>query len=155
MPNQIFNLDMEENMTKKDYRYFEMAKNEAALSDFKRTHLGCIAVYGNNIISEGHNTRKTHPMQMEYNEYRHLYDDTKIVHSLHAEMMCLNKVQNLINEGSVSPNKIKLYIYRIRKDIPHGISRPCPACMKRIKDLGIKQIYYTTDSGYAKEEIAN
>lgn len=140
-------------MNKKDLKYFELAKEEAELSDYDRIHLGCIAVCGNTVISEGHNTQKTHPMQMIYNEYRPLYDATKIHHSMHAEMMCLNKVQKLINDKEVSASKIKLYIYRIRKDIPHGISRPCPACMARIKDMGIKHIYYTTDSGYAKEEI--
>ena len=50
-------------------------------------------------------------------------------------------------------SKVKLYIYRIRKDQPFGLSRPCPSCMAAIKDLGIKDIYYTTNDGYVYERI--
>lgn len=32
------------------------------------------------------------------------------------------------------------------------MARPCPACMSAIKELGIKNIYYTTDNGYAYEK---
>lgn len=32
---------------------------------------------------------------------------------------------------------------------------PCPSCMAAIKDLGIRHIYYTTNDGYAYEEVEN
>ena len=67
---------------------------------------------------------------------------------LHAEMDCLNRL-----DPTIDMSKVKLYIYRKRYDIPHGISRPCPACMQRIKDLGIKDIYYTSDDGFVHERI--
>ena len=51
--------------------------------------------------------------------------------------------------------KVKLYVYRIRKDQPYGLSRPCPSCMAAIRDIGIKDIYYTTDNGYAYERMEN
>ena len=28
-----------------DYRYFDKARNVATISDYKRTHVGCVAVY--------------------------------------------------------------------------------------------------------------
>lgn len=31
----------------------------------------------------------------------------------------------------------------------------CPSCMAAIKDLGIRHIYYTTNDGYAYEEVEN
>ena len=48
---------------------------------------------------------------------------------------------------------MKLYIYRIRKDQPFGIARPCPSCMAAIRDLGIRDIYYTTNDGYVCERL--
>ena len=33
------------------------------------------------------------------------------------------------------------------------MSRPCPSCMAAIKDLGIRNIYYTTDDGFSHEII--
>ena len=33
------------------------------------------------------------------------------------------------------------------------MSRPCPSCLVAIKDMGIKHIYYTTDDGFAYEQI--
>ena len=38
-------------------------------------------------------------------------------------------------------------------DTDFRISRPCPSCMAAIKDLGIKDIYYTTNDGFAHEKI--
>ena len=48
---------------------------------------------------------------------------------------------------------MKLYIYRIRKDQPYGMARPCPSCMAAIKDIGIKDIYYTTNDGFSYEYL--
>lgn len=68
---------------------------------------------------------------------------------LHAKINCMNSIRNL----DIDFSKVKLFIYRIRKDRPFGISRPCPSCMAVIKDLGIKDIYYTTNDGYVHERI--
>lgn len=48
---------------------------------------------------------------------------------------------------------MKLYIYRTRKDIVCGMARPCASCMQAIKDLGIREIYYTTNDGYSYEKL--
>ena len=68
---------------------------------------------------------------------------------LHAEINCLNQIRHL----DINFSKVKLYIYRIRKDQPFGMARPCPSCMAAIKDLGIKNIYYTTNDGYSYERL--
>jgi hypothetical protein len=31
------------------------------------------------------------------------------------------------------------------------MSRPCAACMRAMRDRGIRDFYYTTDAGYAHE----
>ncbi len=135
-------------MTKQDEKFFNIARKNALESDFNRIHIGCVAVCKGKVIATGFNCNKTHPEQKVYNEYRRLYDEANVKHSMHAEMMCLNRLGE-----DFQKNKIKLYIYRIRNDIPHGMCRPCAACMQRIRNMGIKNIYYTTDEGFAHEEI--
>lgn len=68
---------------------------------------------------------------------------------LHAEINCLNSIRHM----DINFSKVKLYIYRSRCDQEYGMSRPCPSCMAAIKDLGIRHIYYTTNDGFAYENI--
>lgn len=133
-----------------DYRYFEKARQIASVSDFPKTHIGCIAVYQGNIIGIGCNTNKTHPKQDYYNRFRKIYNNGNYcIPKLHAEINCLNSIRFL----DINFSKVKIYIYRIRHDQPCGIARPCPSCMAAIKDLGIKHIYYTTNEGFGYEKI--
>ena len=130
-----------------DYRYFYKARQIANISDYNKIHVGCVAVYHGQIIGIGCNTNKTHPAQKFYNRYREPSDT--MLPKLHAEISCINQIKHL----DINFSKVKLYIYRIRKDQPFGLSRPCPSCMAAIKDLGIRDIYYTTNDGYAYEKI--
>ena len=54
---------------------------------------------------------------------------------------------------NVNFSRVKLYIYRIRVDQPFGMARPCLSCMAAIKDIGIRDIYYTTNDGYVYERL--
>ena len=130
-----------------DYRYFNKARRIADISDYNRVHIGCVAVYQGQIIGIGCNCNKTHPTQKLYNRYREQSDS--MLPKLHAEISCINQIKTL----NINFSKVKLYIYRIRKDQPFGLSRPCPSCMAAIKDLGIRDIYYTTNDGYAYEKL--
>lgn len=132
-----------------DYRYFDKARQIADISDYNRIHIGCVAVYQGQVIGLGCNTNKTHPTQKFYNRYRKPSDS--LLPKLHAEISCLNQIRHL----NINFAKVKLYIYRIRKDQPFGLSRPCPSCMAAIKDLGIRDIYYTTNDGYSYERSQN
>lgn len=49
-------------LSRADMRYFQKAHQAAEISDYKRTHVGCVAVYQGNIIGIACNTNKTHPM---------------------------------------------------------------------------------------------
>ena len=132
-----------------DFRYFNKARQVATVSDYHKVHVGCVAVYKNQIIGLGCNCNKTHPTQKLYNRYRNDSDD--LLPKLHAEISCLNQIKNL----DINFTKVKLYIYRIRKDQPFGLARPCLSCIAAIKDLGIKEIHYTTNNGYAYECLEN
>lgn len=133
---------------KTDYKYFKKARETAMLSDYSKIHVGCIAVYHSSIIGSGCNSNKTHPIQMHYNRYRNKSEF--LLPKLHAEINCINSIKDY----EINFSKVKLYIYRIRKDQPFGISRPCPSCMAAIKDLGIRNIYYTTNDGYVHERLS-
>ena len=130
-----------------DYKYFDKARQAALISDFHKTHIGCIAVYQGNIIGIGCNCNKTHPMQQKYNKYRKKSYES--LPKLHAEINCINTIKHL----DINFSKVKLYIYRIRKDQPFGLARPCPSCMAAIQDLEIRDIYYTTNDGYVHERL--
>lgn len=131
-----------------DSRYFEFARHVAEMSDFDRAKVGSVAVLKDRVISTGHNSHKSHPLQKKYNQYRNFrLDHGYINHSLHAETACLLP----LIDSDVDFSKVTLYVYRLRKDRPHGIAKPCSACMQLIRDLGIEHIAYTTDVGVAYE----
>lgn len=130
-----------------DYKYFDKAKKVAAVSDFPKVHVGCVAVYHGQVIGLGCNCNKTHPTQKFYNQYRE--PSESMPPKLHAEINCINQIKHL----NINFPKVRLYIYRIRNDRPIGMSRPCPSCMAAIRDLGIKDIYYTTNDGFAYEKM--
>lgn len=132
----------------KQDRYFEFARHVAEMSDFERAKVGAVAVLKDKVISVGHNSNKSHPLQKKYNQYRNFRQDGGYIkHALHAEVACLIPLL----DTDVDFSKVSLFVYRIRKDRPHGLARPCPACSKLIFDLGIKHIVYTTDHGFAHE----
>ena len=130
-----------------DYKYFQKAHQIATISDYKKTHVGCVAVYQGQVIGLGCNCNKTHPIQKKYNRYRKPSDS--MLPKLHAEISCLNQIKHL----DINFSKVKLYIYRIRKDQPFGMAHPCPSCMAAIRDLGVRNIFYTTNDGYAHEKL--
>ena len=130
-----------------DYKYFLKARQVATISDYYKTHIGCVAVYQGQVIGLGCNTNKTHPVQKFYNRYREPSDT--MLPKLHAEISCINQIKHL----NINFSTVKLYIYRLRNDPPYGMARPCPSCMAAIRDLGIRDIYYTTNEGYSYERL--
>ena len=97
-------------ISKTDYRYFDKAKRIAEISDFKKVHIGCVAVYKGNIVGIGCNTNKTHPVQKYYNQFRIPDGEETYITSipkLHAEINCLNQLKHL----DINYEKVKLYIY--------------------------------------------
>ena len=99
----------------------------------------------NNVISTGYNQNKTHPLQEKYNEIS--LDFVKSKAKLHAE------IDALISAGNNTIDAT-LYVYRQGRDGICRLSKPCPACMKMIKDCKIKRVVYTIENGI-KEIILN
>lgn len=134
--------------TKKINRYLEMAKEVSEQSNFKQHHLGAVAIYKGSLLATGYNSNKTSPTAKRYNRERDFDPNANgIVNSIHAEMAALNKIKYL----DIDFSKVKLYIYREHKNGVKAMARPCPACQKMIKDMGIKEIWYTTENGFGYE----
>lgn len=143
---------MVDDLTKCQRSFFEIARKIGELATYSSSSrsavkIGCILVYGHKIISSGYNSDKTNPLQKKYNSLRFSADTP---HKLHAEMSALIPV---MNNKDINFSRVKLFIYRETADHHLANSRPCKSCMKLLKDLGIKNIYYTTSDGYCHETI--
>lgn len=135
-------------MNKMDARLLNLALDIAKCSDYGKYHMGCVVAQKNTVLNTAFNTCKTHPLQKKYNRERFSDDDKP--HYLHAEIHALAP---LLNE-EIEWSKVTVYIARKRKcDGENGMARPCAACMKMIRGLGVKKVVYTTDFGVAEERI--
>jgi len=139
-----------------DTKMFEKAHEIAEESDFETFHLGAVITYKRHVVSMACNTKKTSPHQKYYNRrYRHFRKGTAPAsHTLHAEMRALNLISYPLGKD-MDWSKVNVYIYRVAPGLPNqrGLARPCPACMAALRDCGVRNIYYTTDSGFAYERI--
>ena len=126
-----------------DKRMFEQARIEAEKSTFDRSHIGCVITYKGHIIGRGHNSSKTHPIQKEYNRFREFdYSNNYSPDSIHAEIAALCSVSYPVGIN-VKWNRVRVYVCRVRKDGKIACSRPCKACMKYMRSLGIRHILFT------------
>lgn len=145
--------------SKFEERMFHQAHIEAEMSDYKRFHIGCVITYKKHIIGRGHNSNKSHPMQKEYNRQFRDFNVAKgnyIHDALHAEIAAINSIPYTIGID-VDWSKVKVFVYRIckGKSFGYGNAKPCPACLNAIKELGIRNIYYTDDDGYAYLQLGD
>lgn len=129
-------------------RFFRVAKEISYLSNFKRTHVGAVVVENKTIVSTGFNSTKTNPLQEKYNRFRN-FDEKLFPACEHAEIHALS---SLIGKP-IKWNYVSIYTYREANGVK-ACSRPCEACERLIKDLGIKNIYYIDIEGnYCKESV--
>lgn len=140
-------------MNKRELHMFESAKLESLLSDYNgysNVKIGCVVSYKGALIAKGHNTDKTNTTQSRYNCLRYAESPTRYFAAKgHAEILALIKIKYL----DIDFSKVKIFVYRETKNGKLAMARPCPSCMGFIKELGIKKIYYTTDCGFAYEEL--
>ena len=133
---------------KRTAHYFNLARNASQFSDSPQHNLGCVLVYKNKVISVGWNSNKTSPVQREYNHLRG-FDATRFNSPTHAEMSAIIKAKDM----SVDWSKVSIFIYREHKDGCTGLAKPCAACAQKIRDMGIKEIYYTGEGSHIYERI--
>ena len=90
-------------LSSSDRRYFNKARNVATISDYRKIHVGCVAVYQGQVIGLGCNCNKTHPTQKYYNKYREYSE--QLLPKLHAEINCINQIRHL----NINFSKVKFY----------------------------------------------
>lgn len=79
-------------------------------------------------------------------KFKRTFSDKSEAYCCHAEMQVIDKAQATKDDV--------LYVTRFRKDSKLTMSRPCSECMKHIKRVGIKVIWWTTWEGqWVKEKI--
>jgi tRNA(Arg) A34 adenosine deaminase TadA len=114
------------NLSKRDKRWLAVA-SRIAMESRERTRHGCIIVNGGAVQSKGTNTYRNQPGIIE---------DTNAL-SVHAEINALKRSGNV--SGAVA------YISRVNNLGEPRQSRPCPECLKALKDAGVKRIIYTVN----------
>jgi deoxycytidylate deaminase len=88
------------------------------------------------ILSKGENSySKTHPLQKRMAQSEE--EEERVF--LHAEISALVKIR--------WGKPTTIYVARLKKDGEYGMSRPCPICMRAIREAGINRVVYTTDDG--------
>lgn len=143
---------LDHNLTKREEKFFKVAKAVAKTSTFHRNHLGCCIVYKGVVVSVGCNSERSHPLQKEYNKRYKNFDTDVYPNKLHAEVHALSLL--LSSKKDIDWSKTSLYIYRELKNGKPAFSYPCSACSQLIRDLGISTIYYVNEQGeYTKEKI--
>jgi deoxycytidylate deaminase len=137
-------------MNQRTKRGIESACKASKESKFPRYHLGAALYYKGILLATGCNSTKTSPLQKRLNAEREFDpNQSGVINSLHAEIRALSKVKYL----DIDFSKSTLYVYREYANGNKAMARPCPACMKYIKELGIKHICYSTSDGIAEERI--
>jgi tRNA(Arg) A34 adenosine deaminase TadA len=119
------------------FRYFEAAYTVAlaapGVGGTTGYRLGAVLVYKKQIIAARYNELRTHPKLLKWYPYPYL----------HAEAHCI------LAHGLNNCEHCRLYVMRIRKDKSIAMSRPCQCCRALIEYVGIDQVYYSKDDGYA------
>lgn len=140
-------------MNKSDAHLFRLARECSLKSDYTgggRAHIGTVISYKGTVLAKGYNTDKTSTSQSRFNVERFKDSGNRYLPSkCHSEMSALQKVKYL----DIDFSKVKVFVYREFRNGDLAMCRPCPACLRAIKEMGIKQIYYTTEDGYVKEEL--
>jgi deoxycytidylate deaminase len=89
-----------------------------------RFKLGAAVAKGKKILVKAHNCNKTHPRY-----------GSGPYSTLHAES---NAIYKAVRQG-IDLVGSTIYVYRVNDNL----AKPCPCCMKLIKEHGIKEVVYS------------
>lgn len=140
---------------------FSLARNASKFSTYgggKSTRIGCVIFYKNRPLIVSWNTNKELPMQKKYNSLRGF--DSNNAHYPnygHAEMNALVALQREYDLDELNINKLSIFIYReIQEKAGEqprpALAKPCLACEQALRDIGIKNIYYTGNNSFIYEK---
>lgn len=96
-------------------------------SDCAHRH-GAVVIKGGRVIGLGYNRYRNEPSD--------LWEDNTHI-SIHAEVDAISRCSKEKLRGAI------VYVARKGKCTEHKLSRPCPACHKKLVEAGVKRIVYT------------
>jgi deoxycytidylate deaminase len=100
--------------------------------------VGAVITIGNRIIASAACTAKTHPKNpkpfLRTNRNQLCAECRSVIRALHT-----TQVDKL--------RYCSIYVARRRKDGSRAMAKPCEECMKILKNVGIRDIYYTDNEG--------
>jgi len=117
-------------LSKRHRRYIRYAVRRACEAPDQMFSLGCVIVKSGVVISSGvNNMKKTHPKAINY-DYPYL----------HAELAAMIGVDEAELRGSV------VYVARKRAS-GIGLAKPCSFCQAKMRQFGIRGVFYTIYGG--------
>lgn len=128
--------------TSRELRWFKQAKRESKKSTHAKAHIGAVIVIGNYVVSRGFNKAKSHPLQARLDRENNYHCGNAKIHA---------EVSALLNSGKIDLSNAEIYIYREDKHGTIANCKPCVSCTAALKLAGVREIFYTTNEGYAFE----
>lgn len=145
------NLSGESTMESKNVlNALRLAKMYSLLEDYNHFKVGAVIYYKNKMLSYGFNTTKDNPTQHKYNRFRD-FENIDCKSSSHAEMNAIRSFLRQYRGRNIDPSKLVVYVFRQHKDRTLVISKPCPACEVALRQLGVKEVYYTGNCSIVHE----
>ena len=80
------------------------------------------------------NLKKTHPYLAKYTEYPYLHAESHVV----------------LSYGIDNCKGLDIYVTRVLKDGTLTMAKPCKVCMRILREVGIRNVFYT--NWYGKTE---
>lgn len=105
-------------------------------SDLRQHKMGAAIYYKGQFLAAGFNSLKTDPIT-------HYFDKAFCRHAeIHALKKAKVKKFDLTNAS--------IWVYRMTKDGDLAMAKPCEMCMEKAAELGIREIFYTTNENSYK-----
>jgi tRNA(Arg) A34 adenosine deaminase TadA len=98
-----------------------------------KQRMGAVVVYRGKIVGRGCN--KVH------------HTGVPRLDGLHAEIEALNKTTAQYREGCT------VYVCRVNKRGDIVLAKPCAACEKKMKKIGVKYVWYSTYGSWEKMSV--
>lgn len=117
-------------------RWFTFAKRYLHRCDHHSHNIVAIVLVNKSVVAVGwNNINKTHPKMAKYSEHK----------KKHAEVMALSKAKTKNHDLS----NAQLIVYGQTKAGNQICSKPCKYCQQIIKDYGVKEVIYSSHTGFS------
>ena len=125
-------------VSKRQRRYFELAKNMAHNSPYNKIRHGAVLVKGGSVINASYN-------KDNFSSFGTRFRGPDMGHGTHhAELGCITGIARSVTTGS------DVYVCRVNKQEQFRSRKPCRMCHNILKHVGVKRVYYTTENGNVK-----